>query len=83
MVMPARKPPMARFFCPAPWFWAAKMAMVSHPLMPKAWTKFSIRVAAAKAEMGAAPTGSIPFTAPWIISLPRYRLDCCKAATAA
>lgn len=59
------------------------MAMDSQPLMPKAWVKFSTRVAAVKAEMGAVEARLMPFTALWIISLPRYRLDCWRAATAA
>ena len=41
------------------------------------------RPAAVKAEMGAVSTGLMSLTAPWTISLPRYRLDCWRAATAA
>ena len=52
-------------------FWATKMAMASQPLMPKAWVKFSTRVAAAKAEMGAESTRLMPLTALWMSSLPR------------
>ena len=39
------------------------MAMDSQPLMPKAWVKFSTRVAAVKAEMGAVEARLMPFTA--------------------
>ena len=60
---PRRKPLSARRSFPAPWFWATKMAMDSQPLMPKAWVKFSTRVAAVKAEMGAVDVRLMPFTA--------------------
>ena len=40
------------------------MAMDSQPLMPKAWVKFSIRLAAVKAEMGAELVRLILLTAP-------------------
>ena len=45
--------------------------------------KYPHQVAAVKAEMGAVEARLMPFTALWIISLPRYRLDCWRAATAA
>lgn len=48
------------------------------PLSPKAKIRLSTQLAAVKAVTAAAP---MALTALWTSSLPKYRLDCCKADT--